>query len=803
MEELSYVKNLAREVPKYTVRRFKVIGVDQDVFDRCKDGCFHGTGFAAVYSKSTQNSGSLIVTITVDTRLKPECFSFERLEADPRILGITVRSDRNVVDCILSVDLGNTRTSVLVIDQVNFPSVIEGGIAFYELPLSWTRAPDSCRKISGAFGSVISLVHSHEDPEDGLKLSFMRLGAQAIHNNRTKALHDRAADGVFSISSPKRYFFDEVNTLRPWLASARGFSKTNEAVCRELSGPLATSLSAKYGAHTECRKLPPSAMLSGMLVEIFEQACHFISSKTFADASRNSNPRRITHIHVTYPSTFSKGERDCYRRKLQQGVDTYLEQYRDPTHGEFPPSVEVVSSIDEATAVLAFYTHCEIKKAGFAAVWAATVGRPLTAVDDSQSQVRVGVIDIGGGTTDLAIANILPTGTPDHPTAATIQLLYQDGINEAGDNFIGLFIREVMFSKGIRALASLYGKGNEITDEVRFREVYNSLIVINPTLSREFWFTLAISFAAHLDRLYERGYDNGSFTLPNGTHAFKFRISEDVTTPWDQVFKTYDSKLFSKELKAGSEMELEVTQEDVTSYVATVRKVFSNAARTFGRLIAAFDCDQVLFAGKTSEFFVVRNVFEAFTPVPVMLSMNDYYAGDWCTLSRAGVVPDAKVSTAMGGAFCALKVIGAQNNSVHLSFTSGQALQADGYMWGVIADPKQPPMIIPRVNQIMEEGGYLTVTLGSTALYLARKRTGCIGTATLCYELGGKASAPQIKYATVRLRIVRNTQEDGAKMVLDHAEGEGQNGAPVTIDTLALRMCCFTGGKFWMDDGRI
>ncbi len=801
------------EVKRYEIRVGDMDPEMQNTVNNCVfDKRFVGPSAAArlyviSYALRTVGKGAAKVSylrVTVDTRL-----NCANLPEDPNQsrLGINVAFDpsADAVDCLLSIDLGNTRTVVLLADQINTapsPDRPQVGVQFYNVKLNWERSAPSTMTVSGSFESVISLVNAESDGLDGIRLSFMKLGPHALHNNLGLSRSARGR-GVYTMSSPKRYFYDQRPAAKRWLSNHYAGGKAEPAPT-PLSGAVASVLAQNYDESLQSERMPTAGMLSGMLVEIFEQACYYTASAEFLRESGDDRPRRIRYVHVTYPSTFSGAERQVYKAKLQEGINAYLAHYR-VAGGRHPVRVDVESCIDEATSVLALYAYCEIQKYYTAIAWAQTVGRRNRQTNTCQ--VRVGVIDIGGGTTDMSIANVIAMPNPGDPTAAKIQLIFQDGVNLAGDNFVISFIKDYVFEQGMRALPQLFVDGGPKIDEDVFRSTYNEYVEQYPSLVREFWFSLAIQLALQLDGIVEDAALEEAETLSDEVtskeRVLEFKVTDDAGNAWQSIFRAYEEKtnkkIFAECNFTSDKSVLKISIDDTAlrAYKRTVEAVFDNVASCFGRTIAAFDCDQMLFAGKTAEFHYVRWVFGRHLPLTQCCSMKDYDTGGWCRIGKGGRVSDSKISTAMGGAFCALLSICAANNPVRLTFDMGDVINRGEYDWCIV--PENAPAVMRFDTQLsVNEENCIELSFRGLPIRIARRRKGSIGMALLCYEVCLKNTGVRVDDALVTLGVI-----NGEELCIVKVTGKCSDRQPLTENMVECRMYCFSGGKFWLDDGRI
>ncbi len=148
--------------------------------------------FLFCHTKYDKYDETLICKITVDSRFLPfnkdgQIFSISLPEKDnagkegPPISLLKLRfvKEQNEIDCCLVVDLGNTRTFALIVDDINQRM---GGSSFktYRLPLkSYSEFP--AKTEYGVFNSMLVLESPKKfgNSNSGQQTSPVRIGAEA------------------------------------------------------------------------------------------------------------------------------------------------------------------------------------------------------------------------------------------------------------------------------------------------------------------------------------------------------------------------------------------------------------------------------------------------------------------------------------------------------------------------------------------------------------------------------------------------------------------------------------------------
>ena len=729
------------------------------------------------YEKKEKN----IVYVTVDARPSlPNPFD----RSDPngflnREFQIVPAS--NVVDCILSIDLGNTRTVALLVDHVGDSSENHGRLPVYQLPMHWSQCPAADQ--NGTFESVVSFIcpDSVHDEFCGnqARSSFVKLGKFAAWNNR--AFGGFQAVGRYTLSSPKRYFWDKDAPRRDWIGAQyrQDQTETLQPVVRQLDGKLAKQLAVD--ARSEPYRLPPAYILSAMVAEIYEQACFYVGSNEFKQMTNDDSCRRISKVHVTYPSTLLPRELEEYKKQLTKGLTAYLHDY--------PAALNVTlsSEIDEASSVLSVYAYSEMRKSS-ALFWLQSIGRksPLGY------QARIAVIDVGGGTTDLSISSVeaIEAEAGVDPFKASIDLVCRDGVNTAGDALMFEFIHACIAKLGLDSIweASQIGEGalSKETLLARYQAPANEALVRE--LTRNFWFDLAIRVAVECDELLRR-YPDGN-VIADAFRSLAYKLDDDALGAWKKLFDPTGEE----GIDVKDRMEVKITKEVFDRYMETTEKIFKGVARSFATSIYAYDVDLLLFSGKTAEFLAVQNVFRKYVALPdsAIRSMKNFEVGTWCgSLTDAnGRIADSKISTALGGALYSLRT----DSSVNMSFqnhVSGLACK-----WGFVAD--NGPVAFSR--PIFGEGELHKDVPMSGYRRLIARRMPFASTAILSYELRFKPGVLDRHHglngntATVRLVCDPVKQE----LSIEDCRGTYADFTEVKVDDVECRVCSMSG-EFMMD----
>ena len=592
------------------------------------------------------------ITITVEHEHVNNC-KIKNLKlaitvAIPEFIDIKIKfscqAGKQCIESLLAIDLGNTRSCVLLCEDIKNITRNEG-MQIHRVPLfSYTD-----NKISdiGVFDSFVSFSKISG-------VSFTRVGREAIPVANT--LRGLRGSGDFYLSSPKRYYWDCDENLNGW--RALGAKKTSTT----LKGITSAECLREFFDSESSNSLPRAAILSSMLIEILEQAETYINSSGFY--SVNDLPKVISHVCVTYPAGWSEQERKKYHEVLESAVKIYQSQRCNATA---PIVLDV--TCDEATAVLLCYIYGEIAKySGYADSWLGAIGRSSACV--SGTHARIAVIDVGGGTSDLAIVNI-QNKKSDNGLNLQIDKLYKDGTNKAGDLLLQK-VTELILVKKIATGTIGKSAPKDIKDSyiTKFSSRLNALSTDARVkqLTRRFWFPLAIDFISAVN--------NGATTV---------KVPDSVSLLVEIINE--HSEEWTKNNVEGNLSELTIAEADKKALSKIVTTTFRETAKLFGAAIYAFDADIVILSGKTTETKQVAQIFQKYCYLPDnrFIPMWNYMIGDWCSIADAGRISDSKYTTAIGAV---IYEVSNQNFPIHsleatIKTQNAPGLNDGNCLWGV------------------------------------------------------------------------------------------------------------------------
>ena len=446
-------------------------------------------------------------------------------------------------------------------------------------------------------------------------------------------------DGRSFLSSPKRYLWDtEPIKEANWTMIKRRGQEVKEGVVSKLSSPVLRYQSVneqeqgllakplwKMDDSPLDSKCPPTAKpdqpkysrsqsFTWLAIEILETAYRQINSDKWRKAFQPSLPRRLRNISLTYPAGWTAKEMDIFQRRWQEAVQIFSKEHLSATD-DFP----VVSlSHDEGVVVQLPIIYSQMNLLGdIGDNWLDLYGKKTEK--NKTSTIRIMSIDVGGGTSDIAIIEhqdkIVGHGVDLHS-----KLLFRDSTSIAGDFMMRKVLEEVL-------LPSMAAGG-----AAQAKEEW-----------AEFWCGSNGQEKDKRPELLQR------FLLPamRGWLSALIAKRDDYEIEWPSP-AAFKSELF----KINPSFENFGNKPAMSKQEANkiIRSTFKGAAEDWSIYYSAFDVDMIIVSGKTSELPALQGLIKERIPTfdYRMIFAKDFLAGDWYPMSKSGRIKDAKTVAAVG-----------------------------------------------------------------------------------------------------------------------------------------------------------
>ena len=383
---------------------------------------------------------------------------------------------------------------------------------------------------------------------------------------------------------------------------------------------------------------PRGDALTWAALSILEAAYRNITSAGWRRAlGQPQVPRRLRAISVTFPPGWTGQELEAYRRKWQKAVDIFT-----LTH---LPNSELVTAdgdrplllmdLDEAVASQLPLVFSDIKRLGNEGEnWIELVGRGSS----TEARTRILNIDIGGGTTDIAIIEY-----HDKFAGPGVQLvsnlIYRDSSTIAGDALVKRAIEAVL-------LPAIAGRSNLTEQQLRSFDSLLSAVkqdVANwRRITRQIFIPIVYRWLNDLS--LNRYYQGQTTSAPTP--------EEILSIDAGLVMEDFRSLLRSAGLPDHVFQPRAQLHYDQPKLSQCIKETFAEIFYSLAKVVDAFDCDLVYVSGKPSELPPLRPLLEEALPMlPHRIVMSkDAPVGSWYPLSSDGRINDAKTATVAGAA---------------------------------------------------------------------------------------------------------------------------------------------------------
>lgn len=627
------------------------------------------------------------------------------------------------VDLIL--DIGNARsTGILVENQVSKDTDLNDS---YRLQLRDLGRPENVyaepfetrvefSKVE--FGSTAYSRRSGRRTSAFTWASPVRTGPEA---SRMASMFVNA-EGISGMSSPKRYLWDQDKAGSLWYFNRTKQSEREElissnSICRYLNNfgtPVScvrelnqTNTTKRYlsklfqATLPKCEKqddLPAyqpqfsrSSMMMFLFMELIQQALVTINSpgqRLCRDV--HDRPRRLRSIIFTVPPGMSFAEQRIYRRWAYAAIDILWEVlgwkkifFREPNATgkrsraenvahDFRMNPEVRCRWDEATCTQLVYLYNEVTHnyQGDAHLFFEATGRmrkvpqeDAPSKTETRPSLRVATLDIGGGTTDIAITTYVLANDRSSTDRIRPNQEFRDGFNFGGDDVLETIVSNIVLGNAFLTMLTKKGVGYNAAEKV-IREMFGKkdrdIRIQNQRI--QFLRQVALPIAYEILKLYE--------SMPQHDDSSEICISMRKLFPeTDQIAQTgtidhsinESMEFFSKVIESRLGVAIDMREMDFTirslEVDKTIYSIVKETLNSIGEVVHAYDCDILLLTGRPSCWnAIVRHIFAIMPVAPDrVIPMNNYLVGEWYPFANtSGKITDPKTTVVTGAILCAL-----------------------------------------------------------------------------------------------------------------------------------------------------
>lgn len=586
------------------------------------------------------------------------------------------------VDMVL--DVGNSRTCGILVEE--HPQQHDGLKNRYELTIRDLSEPH--KVYQEPFESRVEFAQTllgkeHLACKGGRNDAFVwptiaRVGREAAR----LANHRRGTEGSTGLSSPKRYLWDEDRYEPGWRFNV-AFNK--EDIEPHATGAPFSNLINERGEALhelpEDERMPVfmpkysrSSLMTFLLSEILIHAlCQINSPAQRIKQGDPEKPRHLRSIIITVPPSMPKPERRIFAARLEQAMALVwkalgwhpeddaidaVDAAGNPTAWPHFPAIH--TEWDEATCAQAVYLFSEIHE-HFG-------GRPedffriLRRSGSSQpgQAITIGSIDIGGGTSDLVVADY----RLDHGQGANVYILpeqrLRDGFKIAGDDLLLEVIQKMVVPSIETALLDFgVADPSPLLSQLIGAE---TLSVQDRTLRQRLALEVFYPLGLRILHAYER-FDP---TQPTEPRILKIgEVLAGAEQPSDHVIQHF--ALGVKRAIGTREKDFDLLNVPVSFDLHRLHRYFledqfelCKTIRALCEIVYLYHCDVLLLSGRPSCMPGVLALFRRLLPLPPdrIVPLHGYRAGVWYPFHRDGRISDPKTTAVVGAMIC--KVGGAR-----------------------------------------------------------------------------------------------------------------------------------------------
>ncbi|TQI80534.1 hypothetical protein FHU10_4595 [Serratia fonticola] len=575
------------------------------------------------------------------------------------------------VEVDLILDVGNSHTCGILVED--HPTERNGLKYSYELQMRDLSAPHFLH--NGLFSSRVEFAQakfgkSNFSFESGRDDAFLWPSILRVGNEACRLAQQRQGEnGSTGLSSPRRYLWDEARFTPGWR-----FNRTAENSQYEppaAAAPLAQLINDDgqplYSLPQE-ERLPVfsanysrSSLMSLMLSELLAQALMQINSVAQRLAMRNSAaPRRLRNLILTLPSAMPVPEREIFRQRMQEAIALVWKSMGWHADDDFPsltseiPLPDVQMEWDEATCgqMVYLYNEIQVNFAGDAGAFFAAMVRPDNtgpAVEPGKT-LRIASVDIGGGTTDLAITQYSLEETAGNNIKVTPHLLFREGFKVAGDDILLDVIRLYV----LPALQVAVKQAGVAEPESLMAELFGQQDA--SVRRQQVTLQLFIPLAQAILERYE------TFIPTQLRSEIDAQFGELLPQlPTQNVLKYINTEV-QRRLPADA-VHFDVLQVPLILRLSQLhadflasRVAITHNLRLLTEVIALHNCDVLLLTGRPARFSGIQALFRQLQPVPInrIVSLDGYHTSGWYPFSQKGRIDNPKSTAAVGAMLCLL-----------------------------------------------------------------------------------------------------------------------------------------------------
>ncbi|EAW0858787.1 hypothetical protein XF66_06065, partial [Salmonella enterica subsp. enterica] len=536
---------------------------------------------------------------------------------------------------------------------------------------------------------------------------------------------------------------------------------------------------------------------------------------------------------LTLPSAMPKQEREIFRQRMFEalalvwkamGWHPQDEDFTTPKQREksVVPVPEIQMEWDEASCgqLVWLYNEAISHYAGRTESFFNALARP-----DRQPEpgvvpgraLRVASIDIGGGTTDMAIVHYQLDDGVGANVKITPHLLFREGFKVAGDDLLLDIIQRCVLpslqtalqragvTDAAALLATLFGDSGRIDTQAILRQ------------------QTALQLFMPLGHAVLSAWEQSDINDPfAGLHATFGDLL--LRRPTSNVMN-YIQQAIDHALPSGSptfdifNVPLQIQFSQLQEALLAGQFTLTTPLHAVCEAISHYHCDILLVTGRPTCLPGVQALIRHLQPVPVnrIVWMDKYQVHEWYPFSQQGRIGNPKSTAAVGAMLCSLALdlrlprfnfkaadIGAYSTVRYLGVLDNTVnTLRDENIWYHEIDLDKPGATLDARLHFPLRGN---VTLGFRQLANSRWPA----TPLYCLSINSAELAKTIAgdgVLNVRLKL-RGSSKDSAPESFILSDAWLQDGTPVAADALTLKLNTLadrrhSGSHYWIDSGSV
>ncbi|ELS5692392.1 virulence factor SrfB, partial [Salmonella enterica] len=536
---------------------------------------------------------------------------------------------------------------------------------------------------------------------------------------------------------------------------------------------------------------------------------------------------------LTLPSAMPKQEREIFRQRMFEalalvwkamGWHPQDEDFTTPKQREksVVPVPEIQMEWDEASCgqLVWLYNEAISHYAGRTESFFNALARP-----DRQPEpgvvpgraLRVASIDIGGGTTDMAIVHYQLDDGVGANVKITPHLLFREGFKVAGDDLLLDIIQRCVLpslqtalqragvTDAAALLATLFGDSGRIDTQAILRQ------------------QTALQLFMPLGHAVLSAWEQSDINDPfAGLHATFGDLL--IRRPTSNVMN-YIQQAIDHALPSGSpifdifNVPLQIQFSQLQEALLVGQFTLTTPLHAVCEAISHYHCDILLVTGRPTCLPGVQALIRHLQPVPVnrIVWMDKYQVHEWYPFSQQGRIGNPKSTAAVGAMLCSLALdlrlprfnfkaadIGAYSTVRYLGVLDNTVnTLRDENIWYHEIDLDKPGATLDARLHFPLRGN---VTLGFRQLANSRWPA----TPLYCLSINSAELAKTIAgdgVLNVRLKL-RGSSKDSAPESFILSDAWLQDGTPVAADALTLKLNTLadrrhSGSHYWIDSGSV